>query len=117
MHRKGGCGAHCLRRQRGAVRTDTVEPAFATVSRLLFIPGGFWRTGRFMPVPDQVGGKLLEEIYADKALMTHVPKDEDAAGRYSSTSQPRVIAAVLEVLQFAPDSTGVWRASSAATPS
>lgn len=89
-------------RQRGAIRTDTVERAFATVPRHLFIPGGFWRAGRFIPVPGQAGGELLDEIYADKALMTHVPKDEDAAGRYSSTSQPRVIAAMLEALQLAP---------------
>ncbi|MDX2819939.1 methyltransferase domain-containing protein [Streptomyces ipomoeae] len=89
-------------RQRGAIRTDTVERAFATVPRHLFIPGGFWRAGRFIPVTGQVGDDLLEEIYADKALMTHVPKDEDAAGRYSSTSQPRVIAAMLEALQLTP---------------
>ncbi|MFI6730389.1 methyltransferase domain-containing protein [Streptomyces sp. R-74717] len=34
--------------------------------------------------------------------MTHVPKSTDAVGRYSSTSQPRVIAAMLEALQLAP---------------
>nr|WP_277879902.1 hypothetical protein [Streptomyces gobiensis] len=32
--------------------------------------------------------------------MTHVPKAEDTAGRYSSTSQPRVIAGMLEAFQL-----------------
>ncbi|WP_405804495.1 protein-L-isoaspartate O-methyltransferase family protein [Streptomyces sp. NBC_01187] len=88
--------------ERGAIRTPAVQRAFATVPRHLFLPGGYYTRGTFTPVPQEPGEDLLERIYADTALMTHVPKDEDAAGRYSSTSQPRVIAAMLEALHLAP---------------
>ncbi|MEU5437234.1 methyltransferase domain-containing protein [Streptomyces sp. NPDC020719] len=89
-------------RERGTIRTNAVERAFATVPRHLFLPGGYYTSGRFVPVPAEPAGELLDRIYADTALMTHVPKSTDAAGRYSSTSQPRVIAAMLEALQLAP---------------
>ncbi|MFE0059949.1 protein-L-isoaspartate O-methyltransferase [Streptomyces sp. NPDC059003] len=89
-------------RERGAIRTTPVERAFATVPRHLFLPGGYYTSGRFVPVPAEPGDELLGRIYCDTALMTHVPKSSDAAGRYSSTSQPRVIAAMLEALQLAP---------------
>ncbi|GHF62420.1 hypothetical protein GCM10010218_49860 [Streptomyces mashuensis] len=89
-------------RERGAIRTSPVERAFATVPRHLFLPGGYYTSGRFVPVPAEPGDELLDRIYSDTALMTHVPTSDDAAGRYSSTSQPRVIAAMLEALLLAP---------------
>ncbi|MFC5724124.1 protein-L-isoaspartate O-methyltransferase [Streptomyces gamaensis] len=89
-------------RERGAIRTSDVQRAFATVPRHLFLPGGYYTSGRYVPVPDAPGPELLAHIYSDTALMTHVPASQDAAGRYSSTSQPRVIAAMLEALHLAP---------------
>ncbi|MGI5338886.1 protein-L-isoaspartate O-methyltransferase family protein [Streptomyces sp. CA-181903] len=89
-------------RERGAIRTSAVERAFATVPRHLFLPGGYYTSGRFVPVAAEPDEDLLDRIYSDTALMTHVPTSDDAAGRYSSTSQPRVIAAMLEALLLAP---------------
>ncbi|WP_030873742.1 hypothetical protein [Streptomyces sp. NRRL S-1868] len=84
-------------REPGAIRTSAVERAFATVPRHLFLPCGCYSSGRSQTAPTEPGDELLDHIYSDNALMTHVPKSDDAAGRYSSTSQPRVIASALDM--------------------
>lgn len=89
-------------REPGAIRTSAVERAFATVPRHLFLPCGYYSSGRSLTAPTEPGDELLDHIYSDTALMIHFPKPDDAAGRYSSTSQPRVIASMLETLLFTP---------------
>jgi protein-L-isoaspartate(D-aspartate) O-methyltransferase len=90
--------SRALRRQ-GAIRTDAVARAFATVPRHLFVRsiynGGDRVTVGEPPAPD-----LLDKIYSDRSLMTHVPSDE--AGAYSSSSQPSLVVKMLQALELEP---------------
>ncbi|RJL24007.1 protein-L-isoaspartate O-methyltransferase family protein [Bailinhaonella thermotolerans] len=86
-------------RDKGAVRTDAVARAFSAVPRHLFIPAVNDR-GERIPVGDNPPGELLDLIYSDRSIMTHVPGDE--AGGFSSASQPALVAKMLEALRLEP---------------
>ena len=85
-------------RAQGAIRTDQVADAFATVPRHLFITTIY--NGERIPVGEHPSEELLDRIYSDRSLMTHVPGDE--AGGYSSASQPSLVAKMLEALDLRP---------------
>ncbi|AQZ62748.1 Protein-L-isoaspartate O-methyltransferase [[Actinomadura] parvosata subsp. kistnae] len=87
-------------RELGAIRTDAVHHAFATVPRHLFITGFYTGGDAYTRLGDPPGDDLLDQIYSDVALMTHRPSD--AAGRPSSASMPRVVARMLEALDLRP---------------
>ena len=66
----------------GHIQTPNIEAAFRAVLRHLFVPG-----------------KLLEEVYSDRAIQ--VKKDQD--GQWlSSSSQPTIMAIMLEQLGLEP---------------
>jgi protein-L-isoaspartate(D-aspartate) O-methyltransferase len=83
----------------GAIRTAAVAAAFAAVPRHLFVPG-FYDRGQRIETGDDPPPGLLDRIYSDIALMTHLPADQ--AGRWSSTSQPSLVAKMIEVLDLSP---------------
>ncbi|HEX6596775.1 MAG TPA: methyltransferase domain-containing protein [Acidimicrobiales bacterium] len=72
--------------RRGAIRTVAVRRAFATVPRERFVP----------EVADQDG---LERVYADAALVT---RTSNRGMPLSSSSQPTIMAHMLEELDLAP---------------
>jgi protein-L-isoaspartate(D-aspartate) O-methyltransferase len=86
-------------RAQGAIRTEAVARAFATVPRHLFI-NTVYNGGDRVLVGDIPADKLLDRIYSDRSLMTHVPADE--AGGYSSASQPSLVAKMIEALDLQP---------------
>ncbi len=57
-------------RETGAIRSDEVARAFATVPRHLFIDAVYHRSQR-RKVGEQPTAAVLDEIYGDKSLMTH----------------------------------------------
>lgn len=73
-------------RATGALRSDQVAEAIRSVPRHRFLPDA--------GSADTPSASLLERSYADRGIMTHTP--EDAAGTYSSTSQPSIVAKMLE---------------------
>lgn len=75
-----------LLRERDAVRTIAVATAFAEVPRELFIP----------EIADEGG---LEKVYRDEA---HVTKKDSQGMAVSSSSQPAIMAAMLELLELEP---------------
>ncbi|MGW4794796.1 protein-L-isoaspartate O-methyltransferase family protein, partial [Nonomuraea sp. NPDC004297] len=87
-------------RELGAIRSDAVHHAFATVPRHLFVRGFYTGGDAYVHLGDSPGDDLLDQIYSDVALMTHQPGD--AAGRPSSSSMPRLIARMLEALGLRP---------------
>ncbi|MFF3730197.1 protein-L-isoaspartate O-methyltransferase [Streptomyces sp. NPDC002476] len=87
-------------RARGAIRSDAVAAAIEAVPRHLFITGHY-ATGQHTPVtPDRPTADLLALAYADRGIMTHIPADD--AGGFSSTSQPSIVAKMLEAAQLRP---------------
>lgn len=86
-------------RQQGAIRTDPVARAFATVPRHLFV-NAIYNGGDRILVGDDPSNEVLDRIYSDRSLMTHVPADE--AGGYSSASQPSLVAKMIEALDLQP---------------
>ncbi len=69
-------------KRRGCIRTAGVEAAFRAIPRRLFVPG----------VP-------LDDVYADKAIPTKRAAD---GGFISSSSQPAIMALMLEQLALVP---------------
>lgn len=87
-------------RATGAICTDLVADAIRAVPRHQFI-SGHYATGRHTTVnPDAPTAELLQLAYADRGIMTHIPTDE--AGGYSSTSQPTIVAKMLEAAELEP---------------
>lgn len=87
-------------RAKGAVRTDAIADAIAAVPRHLFI-NGHYATGTHTTVdPDKPSSELLELAYSDRGIMTHIPGD--AAGTFSSASQPSIVAKMLEAAHLSP---------------
>lgn len=87
----------------GAVRSPLVERAFRTVRRDRCVAAFYDpATGTCVPVAQDgpVPEKLLDMIYADATLMTHF--DADGQGHMSSSSQPRLMATMLEALDLRP---------------
>lgn len=73
-------------RERGTVRSDAVAAAFAEVPRELFIPGVLAEDG-------------LEGVYRDDAFVT---KRDRHGMPISSSSQPTIMALMLELLELRP---------------
>lgn len=87
----------------GAIRSPMVARAFRTVRRDRCIAGFYdSATGNRVHVPQDapVPEKLLGMIYSDRALMTHL--DADGQAPTSSSSQPTLMAAMLEALDLRP---------------
>lgn len=88
-------------RATGAVRSDAVAAAIEEVPRHLFLTGHYAAGRQHTAVdPDQPTDELLHLAYADRGIMTHIPADE--AGGYSSTSQPSIVAKMLEAARLRP---------------
>jgi protein-L-isoaspartate(D-aspartate) O-methyltransferase len=88
----------------GVIRTPAVAAAFRSVARHSLV-GTFqvWdpKTSRLMTVehdPEDPTPRALEIIYSDEALVTKVLEGAPA----SSTSQPTLIAQMLELLELGP---------------
>ncbi|MFF4179752.1 protein-L-isoaspartate O-methyltransferase [Streptomyces sp. NPDC001750] len=87
-------------RAKGAIRSDAVAAAIEAVPRHAFLTGHY-ATGQHTRVnPDQPDAELLALAYADRGIMTHIPADD--AGGFSSTSQPSIVAKMLEASQLRP---------------
>ncbi|EXU69897.1 protein-L-isoaspartate(D-aspartate) O-methyltransferase [Streptomyces sp. PRh5] len=87
-------------RAKHAIHSDTVAHAIQAVPRHLFIKGHY-ATGQHTPVdPAQPTDELLDLAYADRGIMTHTPADD--AGGFSSTSQPSIVAKMLEASCLRP---------------
>ncbi|WP_432252277.1 protein-L-isoaspartate O-methyltransferase family protein [Streptomyces sp. HNM1019] len=87
-------------RAKNAIRSDAVAHAIEAVPRHLFIKGHY-ATGHHTAVdPAQPTDELLDLAYADRGIMTHTPAD-DADG-FSSTSQPSIVAKMLEAARLRP---------------
>ncbi|MDT3397425.1 protein-L-isoaspartate O-methyltransferase [Streptomyces sp. B1866] len=85
---------------KGAIVSETVAHAIASVPRHLFITGHY-ATGAHRTVdPAQPTDELLHLAYADRGIMTHIPTD--AAEGWSSTSQPSIVAKMLEAAALTP---------------
>jgi protein-L-isoaspartate(D-aspartate) O-methyltransferase len=89
-----------LLRAKGAIRTEATWAAFASVERHRFIPSFYDRGPSRIPVGPDPDSGLLDRIYSDTALMTHLPRDE--ARGFSSASQPSLVAKMIEALQLSP---------------
>ncbi|MEV7214105.1 hypothetical protein AB0O31_13550 [Kitasatospora cineracea] len=88
-------------RAKGAVRTDPVARALREVPRHLFVSGHYAGPEGFTAVdPERPTPETLETVYSDRGLMTHVPGD--ASGTSSSTSQPSIVAKMLEAAALEP---------------
>ncbi|MBO2464977.1 protein-L-isoaspartate O-methyltransferase family protein [Actinomadura violacea] len=84
---------------KGAIRSEHVASAFAAVPRHLFL-NTIYQGRERVQVGEEPDGEVLDRIYSDRSLMTHVPDDE--AGGYSSASQPSLVAKMLEALDLEP---------------
>jgi protein-L-isoaspartate(D-aspartate) O-methyltransferase len=86
----------------GAIATPAVERAFRTVRRDRCVPAFYQSASKRITVPqdDTPPADALEAIYDDNALLTRLP-DEDARSA-SSTSQPSLMARMLEALDLQP---------------
>lgn len=89
--------AAALRRD-GAIRTDAVERAFATVPRHRFLPRFRYRADEHVLAPGrQPSPEVLDLVYANNSLVTHRGGDGDPT---SSSSAPSVMAKMLEALDL-----------------
>ncbi|MER0476821.1 methyltransferase domain-containing protein [Streptomyces sp. Edi2] len=87
-------------RAKNAIRSETVAAAIEAVPRHMFI-AGHYAAGQHTKIdPEQPTEDLLRLAYADRGIMTHTPAD--AAGGFSSTSQPSIVAKMLEAAGLRP---------------
>ncbi|WP_158894279.1 protein-L-isoaspartate O-methyltransferase family protein [Amycolatopsis anabasis] len=88
-------------RARGAIRTDAVHAAFATVPRHRFLRTFHFRADRYTLSPGEgPPAEVLDIIYANNSLVTH---DGRTPGQpMSSSSGPSVMARMLEALKLRP---------------
>ncbi|GAB3500197.1 protein-L-isoaspartate O-methyltransferase family protein [Amycolatopsis cihanbeyliensis] len=88
-------------RERGAITTDAVRAAFATVPRHAFLRSFYFRADRHALKPGELPpSELLDIIYANNSLVTH---DGRTPGQpMSSSSGPSVMARMLEALRLRP---------------
>jgi protein-L-isoaspartate(D-aspartate) O-methyltransferase len=87
--------------ERGAICTEPVRRAFATVPRHRFLPTFFYGAEQLRL---SLGGetppaRLLDLIYANNSLLTHRGQDGDPS---SSSSAPTLMARMLEALRLRP---------------
>lgn len=84
----------------GAIRTDAVERAFATVPRHRCLQRFRYRADEHVLDPDTTpGDDVLDLIYANNSLITHTGHDGDPP---SSSSAPSLMAKMLEALDLRP---------------
>ena len=83
-------------RSAGRVRSERVAAAFAAVPRELFLPGHVRRHG-------------LAAAYRDEAVVTRQAQDGSPS---SSSSQPSIMAEMLEMLALRPGAAS-WRSARA----
>lgn len=84
----------------GAIRSDAVEHAFASVARHRCVPQ--YRYGpKTITVPqnEQPGSEVLDIIYSHQSLLTSTGQDGDPP---SSSSAPTLMARMLEALNLRP---------------
>ena len=92
----------------GAIRSPAVERAFRTVERHRLLETFYHRpleAPDFVPVqhdPEHPRPEHLQRIYADTALATRVVEEFGARMPASSTSQPSLVAQMLELLDLTP---------------
>jgi protein-L-isoaspartate(D-aspartate) O-methyltransferase len=102
----------------GAIRSPAVERAFRTVQHHRLLETFHHRPVEaldFAPVqhnPEHPRPEHLELIYSNTALATRVVQEFGARMPASSTSQPSLVAEMLELLDLTPDS-GFWRSGRA----
>ncbi|MDT0321865.1 protein-L-isoaspartate O-methyltransferase family protein [Streptomyces millisiae] len=87
-------------RARGEIRSDAIAQAMATVPRHRFITGYYNGAQRIPVTPNAPSPDLLERAYSNTGIMVHLPSDP--AGTPSSSSQPAVMARMLEAARLAP---------------
>jgi len=87
-------------RERGAITTDQVHKAFATVERHKCLTSFHYRADRFeMPQDIAPPTEVLDLVYSPASLLTVMPAPGEPA---SSTSEPGLMARMLEALDLAP---------------
>lgn len=87
-------------REAGAIRSDAVEHAFATVARHRCVPQ--FRYGPqtiTVPQNELPGSEVLDLVYSHKSLLTSTGQD---GGPPSSSSAPTLMARMLEALDLQP---------------
>ncbi|MFR9726201.1 protein-L-isoaspartate O-methyltransferase family protein [Streptomyces sp. MS19] len=82
------------------MRSEAVSRAVAAVPRHAFIPGYYSGGTRIAADPTAPTAELLGLAYANRGIMTHLPGD--AAGTYSSASQPSVVTRMLDRADLQP---------------
>jgi len=84
----------------GAVRTDAVEQAFATVPRHRCLQRFRYRADEYTVEPNTTPAEeVLDLIYANNSLVTHTGSDGDPP---SSSSSPSLMAKMLEAFDVQP---------------
>ncbi|MBV9011511.1 MAG: hypothetical protein JO272_05575 [Pseudonocardiales bacterium] len=87
-------------RAAGAIRTDPVQAAFASVPRHRFLPHFRYRAGDYtLDTTSEPPGEVLDIVYANNALLTHTGGDGNPT---SSSSAPSIMAKMLEALELRP---------------
>lgn len=87
-------------RQSGAIKSDAVYAAFATVPRHRFLPHFRYRADEYtIDVDHEPPADVLDLVYANNALITHTGRDGDPT---SSSSAPSIMAKMLEALDLRP---------------
>ena len=85
---------------KGAIRSPAVQRAFASVRRDRCVTSFYTPDGTVdVPQDTASSAEVLDRVYSDQALVTHV--DERGAPA-SSSSQPALVAQMLEALELAP---------------
>jgi protein-L-isoaspartate(D-aspartate) O-methyltransferase len=87
-------------RAKGAIRSQAVQQAFASIRRDRCITGFHTPDGMVDVPQDSVPpAGILDRIYSDQALLTHF---DERGAPCSSSSQPALVAEMLEALELAP---------------
>ena len=85
---------------KGAIRSQAVQRAFATVRRDRCVTS-FHTPDGVVAVPQEAAppAEVLDRIYGDQALITHF---DERGAPCSSSSQPTLVAQMLEALELTP---------------
>ncbi|MBV9162245.1 MAG: hypothetical protein JO281_11980 [Pseudonocardiales bacterium] len=87
-------------REVGAIRTQAVHAAFATVPRHRFLPHfRYYAEDYTLDTEQEPSGEVLDIVYANNSLLTHAGRNGNPT---SSSSAPSVMAKMLEALDLRP---------------